>query len=79
MVPRLAALAGRLDALSPLAVLGRGYALVTRGGRDGAVVTDAASLSPGERIGARLARGALEARVESVEPSDIIEDPDDQA
>ena len=42
---RLAALAGRLEALSPLAVLGRGYALVRH---DGAVVY-AIAFSPNGR------------------------------
>jgi exodeoxyribonuclease VII large subunit len=56
----------RLRALSPLAVLGRGYALV----RDeaGRVVRRAASLRPGDGLRVRLQEGALAARVEEVLP-----------
>jgi exodeoxyribonuclease VII large subunit len=51
-----------LDAVSPLATLGRGFAIVTRAA-DGKLVTDAARLEPGAEIDARLARGALRATV----------------
>lgn len=51
-----------LHATSPLATLGRGYAIVTRA-VDGAVVTDASQAPPGTEIEARLARGTLAARV----------------
>ncbi|RMF72694.1 MAG: exodeoxyribonuclease VII large subunit [Acidobacteria bacterium] len=57
----------RLDALSPLAVLGRGYALVRHRGR---VVRDAARLAPGDRIDVTLARGALAADVAEVRADD---------
>jgi exodeoxyribonuclease VII large subunit len=63
---RCAALGGRLEALSPLAVLARGYALVTREGRPAAVVRDAATLALGEPVTVRLARGAFAAKVELV-------------
>ncbi len=59
----LGSLAARLDAMSPLRVLDRGYALVTR---DGAVVADAAKVAPGDRIDVRLARGTLAATVDDV-------------
>jgi exodeoxyribonuclease VII large subunit len=62
---RLAALSGRLDSLSPLAVLGRGYALVRRS-RDGAIVRTAAQLERGERLAIRVAEAQLEAVVDSV-------------
>ncbi len=61
---RLTGLAARLDALSPLAILGRGYALVRRAD-DGRLVTDAARVLPGDRIDVRLDRGELAARVEA--------------
>jgi exodeoxyribonuclease VII large subunit len=50
-----------LDAISPLATLDRGYAIVT--GPDGSVVQDAAQVQPGDEIEARLARGRIRARV----------------
>lgn len=50
-----------LNAASPLATLARGFAIVTRA--DGTLVTDAASVEPGEEIDARLASGRLRARV----------------
>jgi exodeoxyribonuclease VII large subunit len=58
---RLALAQRGLDAVSPLATLTRGFAIVTRA--DGALVSDAGSVSPGEDIEARLARGTLTARV----------------
>ena len=51
----------RVRALSPLATLERGYALVTT--ERGAVVTDAAEVASGARIAVRLARGRLAAQV----------------
>ena len=50
-----------LDMASPLATLGRGFAIVTR--PDGTLVTDAHSVPSGEEIEARLATGFLRARV----------------
>jgi exodeoxyribonuclease VII large subunit len=59
----LATLAGRLDSLSPLAVLARGYALVERA-EDGAILRDSDAAPAGERLRIRLARGELWARSE---------------
>ena len=53
---RLDAAAARLEALSPLAVLARGYSLTQRLS-DGRAIRDAAELSPGERIATRFAKG----------------------
>lgn len=61
---RLAAGAARLEAVSPLAVLGRGYSLTQTEG--GAVVRDAAALKPGDRVRTRLLRGEVVCRVESI-------------
>jgi exodeoxyribonuclease VII large subunit len=61
-----------LDARSPLATLARGYALVTRA-VDGAILRDAAGVAPGERIQARLARGALVCRVEDAAQVGAVE------
>jgi exodeoxyribonuclease VII large subunit len=65
---RLAALAGRLDVLSPLSVLGRGYAIARRG-RDGAIVRRAAEVAPGDALSVRVADGELDARVVGVSPA----------
>ena len=62
---RLEAAAGRLQALSPLAVLARGYS-ITRDAA-GRIVRDAAAVTPGDPIEVLLARGRLQARVERVE------------
>ncbi|MFD8483124.1 exodeoxyribonuclease VII large subunit [Kitasatospora sp. NPDC059673] len=51
----------RVVALSPLATLERGYAVLQR--EDGAVVTDPAQVAGGEALRARVAGGAFEVRV----------------
>ena len=60
---RTDAAAGRLESLSPLGVLGRGYSLTQRT-RDGRLIRDAAELTPGEQITTRLAKGQAISRVE---------------
>ena len=59
---RFAHLAAALDAMSPLRVLSRGYAVATKGAR-GAVVTDAAALKEGDALHIRFAKGAADCRV----------------
>jgi exodeoxyribonuclease VII large subunit len=59
---KLGVAVGRLEALSPLRVLARGYAIVTREG-EAAPVTDASTLTEGDRIRLRLARGRASARI----------------
>lgn len=58
--------AARLEVLSPLKTLARGYAIATRGS-DGTVVTDAGSLATGEQLLLRLYQGQVRCRVESLE------------
>ena len=58
---RLALAQRALDAVSPLATVTRGFAILRRA--DGTVITDAASAAIGEEIEASLARGSLTARV----------------
>jgi exodeoxyribonuclease VII large subunit len=65
---RLGEPAHRLEALSPLGVLSRGYAIVQ--GRDGKIATDASNLEPGTRIEARLRRGRVSATVDEVHTED---------
>ncbi len=55
----------RLEALSPLAVLSRGYALIYAA--DGALLRSAAKTSRGQTIRAYLAEGTLEAEVTQIE------------
>ncbi len=61
---RFAALSGRLDALSPLKVLARGYAVATRQEQ---VLHSVAQLSPGEEIRLRLSDGTALCAVERIE------------
>jgi exodeoxyribonuclease VII large subunit len=58
---RLAAATTRLEALSPLAVLNRGYALVYS--ENGSLLRNSADTKPGQHIRARLAIGTLTATV----------------
>jgi exodeoxyribonuclease VII large subunit len=58
---RLNRASARLEALSPLAVLARGYALVY--GSDGRLLRSAAETTAGQTIRTRLAEGSLKAQV----------------
>jgi len=51
----LSAIAGRLEALSPLKVLARGFSVLT--GEDGRIVRDASALRLGQTVRATLSRG----------------------
>ena len=63
---RLAATAGRLESLSPLNVLARGYSLTRT--PDGRLIHDAGSLQVGEVLKTRLAVGEVTSRVEEITP-----------
>ena len=63
---RFAQTVATLDAISPLRVLARGYAVATKGKR-GAVVTDAAALKAGDTLHIRFAKGAANCRVTDTE------------
>jgi len=65
---RLAVLEGRLEALDPLAVLKRGYAMALAS--DGKVVTNAAALAVGDSLSLRFARGAADVRVQALPSGD---------
>jgi exodeoxyribonuclease VII large subunit len=65
---RLALVSGKLEALSPLGVLGRGYS-VTLDHRSGKLVTDAKQLRPGQQIETRFAAGTAVSTVEKIEKS----------
>jgi exodeoxyribonuclease VII large subunit len=68
---RTETLAQRLDALSPLAVLRRGYSLTTTTTPDGreVVVKTAGDVSPGDALRTRFASGRVDSRVEAVDPA----------
>ena len=61
---RVNALVARLHALSPLAVLDRGYALVLL--PDGSLIRSTAQLAAGDIVTTRLTDGAFTGRVESI-------------
>jgi len=58
---RLRSTAARLDSLSPMRVLGRGYAVAFT--RDGTIIRDVGALQPGEPITVRVERGQMDCTV----------------
>ena len=65
---KLSQMAAKLDALSPLKVLSRGYALVQK---SGAAVMSAATLIPGDRINLKFADGQADCLVQNIEQRGI--------
>lgn len=63
---RLARLAGKLESLSPLAVLGRGYS-ITQKEATGEVVRDAHNVAVGDRLVSRFLQGRATSRVNAVD------------
>ena len=59
-------LCGKLDALSPFAVLRRGYS-ITADARSGNVIKDVKAAKIGSLIKTRLSKGELVSRIESIE------------
>lgn len=57
---RLAATAGRLDAISPLKVLARGYAIAESRGK---VLTKASQVRAGDPVRVRLSEGEISCEV----------------
>lgn len=57
------ALCAKLDAMSPLRILARGYGIASK---NGAILTDAACVDTGDKINVTLSRGSLECEVVSV-------------
>ena len=63
---RFGALAARIEGLSPLAVLGRGYSVTWNADRT-RIIRDASTVKPGDVISVTLERGAVSAKVDRVE------------
>jgi exodeoxyribonuclease VII large subunit len=61
---RLQAAIARIDALSPLAVLGRGYAICART-EDDVIVRRAADVTPGDTVRVRLAKDVVDCTVDA--------------
>ena len=61
---RLGTLAARIDGLSPLAVLVRGYSVTWDASRT-RIIRDASTLKPGDKVSVTLERGAFDATVDS--------------
>jgi exodeoxyribonuclease VII large subunit len=64
---RLGSVGARLESLSPLAVLGRGYAVCWNADRT-AIIRSASRVQPGDRVSVVLHEGELECVTEAVRP-----------
>lgn len=62
---KVAGIAGRLDNLSPLKVLARGYSVTTKAG---VALLDASSAKPGDEIQTRLHKGEITSVVRKISP-----------
>jgi len=65
---RVAAISGKLESLSPLAVLQRGYSL-TQDSTNGRLITSTKSLKKGQQIFTRLAEGSFTSTIDVIEKS----------
>lgn len=61
--------AGLLNAISPLAVLGRGYSIVRQ--KNGAIIRNCNQIHPGEEISIILSHGELDCEVKKIRPERI--------
>jgi exodeoxyribonuclease VII large subunit len=57
---------GRLEALSPLAILSRGYS-ITKRSSDEKIIKEASQVSPGDEIITRLHKGQIKSKVEAAQ------------
>ena len=62
--------AARLETLSPLNVLGRGYSLTRKENQE--IVRDASQVCPGERLETLVHKGRIISRVEETIPEENI-------
>jgi len=65
----ITAIAARLESLSPLGVLARGYSLTQRA-TDGQIVRASGDVTVGDTIVTRLADGQIQSRVETITPGE---------
>ena len=65
---KLASLSARLETLSPLATLTRGYSVTTR--EDGSIVRDVQDVAANDILKTQVARGKITSRVVSTESSE---------
>jgi exodeoxyribonuclease VII large subunit len=72
---RLAGAVAQLDALSPLGVLARGFAIARDA--EGAILRRASAVAPGDALHVTLADGEIDARVEGVRPGTAASGPDE--
>lgn len=68
---RTGQLAAALDAMSPLKVLGRGYAIAQK--QDGSIISHTGDAAPGERFRLRVSDGELPCRVEETDACDTAQ------
>jgi exodeoxyribonuclease VII large subunit len=68
---RMGAIAAQLAQLSPLAILGRGYSILSRA-RDGAILRRAADAELEEEVIARLSQGELQCTVKRILPDPLM-------
>jgi exodeoxyribonuclease VII large subunit len=73
---RLRSAAARLESLSPLAVLGRGYAVCWNEHRT-RVIRDASSVVPGDKVKVTLNHGELDCEVRTAGPPGAAHTPDE--